>query len=92
MLQILLLLAALALAFACYYRVYLNKFRHWERLGVPQIPDPKFPSGSWGAVLSGKKQARDEFRENYEMFRGSRCYGAYLFRTPVLCVRDPVSF
>ncbi len=25
------------------------------------------------------------------MMKGHKCYGAFVFRTPVLCVRDPVS-
>ncbi len=85
--EILLLLAALAAAF---YFYMTKKFGQWRDMGIPHSK-PSFPFGSpvaW-TVMKRKAAQFDVALDYYNENRAHRVYGDYFFRVPFVVVNDP---
>lgn len=83
--EILLLLASLVLAFYTYATWTYN---HWKTLGVPG-PKPSILFGNFADIILGRKALSEKVLELYEAYKNEPFVGYFVGSHPVLMIKDP---
>lgn len=70
------------------YKYATYHYDKWKKLGVPYT-EPVPPFGNIGETIMGRTPLAQSIHAYYERFDGTRFFGIYEARDPVLVVRDP---
>lgn len=78
----------LSIATAGLYYYFTWTFDFWSKRGVP-FRKPTVLFGNFSDLLLFRKSQPDGIKDMYNWFRGSRYFGVFRVRSPILILRDP---
>lgn len=72
----------------CVYLYSTYTFKYWTQLGVKSVTPVPFFGNSFHTIFRKVSSAENQ-QQLYKTFANERYFGIFMFRTPLLIIRDP---